>query len=216
MVITGAYQPSYAKNLGVFALHGPGVRAGLLETSTTRRAGYVALQDIAPTILDRVGVEPPTTMEGRPAESTRVGGEFAGRVQRLARENRASMFRDANIGAAMVALAVVVVIVTLLGLGVLLVPALARFRRAFVFLCLSVLGLMAATFVVEPFPFFDWGAGPYWLAVVGIALAFGAVTAAFRRAGWMVPVMVATGALIALHTIDLLLGAHLQFATVFG
>ena len=55
---------------------------------------------------------------------------------------------------------------------VLLVPALARFRRPFVFLCLSVLGLMAATFVVEPFPFFDWGAGPYWLAVVAIALGW--------------------------------------------
>ena len=69
VVITGAYQPSYAKNLGVFALHGPGVRAGLLETSTTRRAGYVALQDIAPTILGRLGLPIPPSWSGQPLQT---------------------------------------------------------------------------------------------------------------------------------------------------
>ena len=216
VMVVGAFQPSYAKNLGVFAVHGRGIGAGLVESSTTRRAGYVALQDIAPTILDHLGVDAPTTMEGRPVEPTRGGGTFAGHVDRLAHENRASMFRDDTIGTAMVALAVTVVIITILGLAVLLLRPLARFRRAYAFLCLTVLGLIAATFLTEPFAFASWGAGPYWIAVIAFALLFGGVALTFRRIDWMLPVMVAAGALIALHTIDVVLGAHLQFATVFG
>jgi hypothetical protein len=216
VVVFGAFQPSYAKNLGVFAIHGPGTERGLVESSTTRRAGYVALQDIAPTVLDRLGIDAPTEMEGRPVGRTGSDGPFERQVDRLARENRASMFRDDTIGTAMVVLAATVVIVTLAGLAVLLVPALARFRRVHAWLCLSVLGLIAATFLTEPFPFPSWGAGPYWVAVIGFAFTFGALTLACRRIDWMLPVMVATGALIALHGLDVLAGAHLQFATVFG
>lgn len=216
VVVFGAFQPSYAKNLGVFAVHGPDIDRGLVESSTTRRAGYVALQDIAPTVLDRLGIEAPTAMEGRPVSRAGSGGTFAGQVDRLARENRASMFRDDTIGTAMVVLAATVVVVTLAGLGVLLVPALARFRRVHAWLCLSVIGLMVGTFLAEPFPFAGWGAGPYWTAVIAFALTFGAVAIACRRIEWMLPVMVVTGALIALHMLDVLAGAHLQFATVFG
>lgn len=212
----GAFQPSYAKNLGVFAMHGPGIEPGLVESSTTRRAGYVALQDIGPTVLDRLGITTPTAMEGRPVERTRGGGTFAGHVDRLAHENRASMFRDDTIGTAMVVLAATVVVLTITGLAVLLIAPFARFRRAHALLCLTVLGFIAATFLTEPFAFPSWGAGPYWIGVLAFALLFGAVTFSFRRIDWMLPVMVATGALIALHTIDVVLGAHLQFATVFG
>lgn len=216
VVVFGAFQPSYAKNLGIFAIHGPGIERGLVESSTTRRAGYVALQDIAPTVLDHLAIEAPTEMEGRPVDRTGRRGEFAQQVDRLARENRASMFRDDTIGTAMVVLAATVVVVTLAGVAVLLVPAFARFRRVHAWLCLSVLGLIAATFLTEPFPFPAWGAGPYWIAVIGSALAFGAVALACRRVDWMLPVMVATGAIVVLHGADVLAGAHLQFATVFG
>ncbi|MEY4007232.1 MAG: hypothetical protein RLZZ467_248, partial [Gemmatimonadota bacterium] len=216
VVAFGAFQPSYAKNLGVFAIHGPGIEPGLVESSTTRRAGYVALQDIGPTVLDHLGITAPTAMEGRPVEPTRGGGTFAGHVDRLAHENRASMFRDDTIGTAMVVLAATVVVLTIAGLAVLLIAPFIRFRRPYALLCLAVLGLIVATFLTEPFAFPAWGAGPYWVAVIGFALAFGAVALAFRRIDWMLPVMVATGAIIALHTIDVVLGAHLQFATVFG
>ena len=216
VVVFGAFQPSYAKNLGIFAIHGPGMEPGLVESSTTRRAGYVALQDIAPTVLEHLAIEAPSAMEGRPIERTALGGTFAGRVERLARENRASMFRDGTIGTAMVVLAATVVVVALAGLAVLMVPALARFRRVHAWLCLSVLGLIAATFLTEPLPFPVWGAGAYWIAVIAFAMGFGAVALAVRRINWMLPVMVATGAIVLLHVLDVLAGAHLQFATVFG
>lgn len=217
VVAFGAYHPSYARNLGILAVRAPGVEPGYVESSTTRRPGYVALQDIAPTVLDRLDIEVPEAMEGRPIHSSgRTTSTFDDRVDRLARETHASQFRDATIGTAMVALAVTVVLVALLGLVVLLVPRAARWRRPYVGVCLAVPGFMAATFLTEPFGFHRIGAGAYWVVVVLIAVAFGALTAATRRVHWLLPTALATGALVALHGIDALLGAHLQFATVFG
>ena len=84
----GAYHPSFGRNLGVLAVRGPGTAAGYVESGTTRRAGYVALQDLAPTILDRIGTTVPTSMEGRPLHAAgRTGGTYTDRLDRLARES---------------------------------------------------------------------------------------------------------------------------------
>lgn len=213
----GSYHPSAGRSLGVLSVRGVGTPPGYVETGTTRRAGYVALQDIAPSILDQIGVEVPEAMEGRPLHP--AGGTrstYDDRVDRLARETQASQFRDATIGAAMVALAATVVVVALLGLVVLLVPRAARWRRVHAGICLAVPGLMAATFLTEPFGFHRYGSGAFWVAVVAFALGFGAVAVATRRVHWLLPTALATGALVLLHGLDALLGAHLQFATVFG
>lgn len=47
---------------------GAGERPGILTSPTTRRAGIVSLTDLAPTILERLGVPPPRTMTGRPID----------------------------------------------------------------------------------------------------------------------------------------------------
>jgi hypothetical protein len=41
---------------------------GGLRSATTRRDGLVSATDVAPTILDRIGVEPPNEMQGQPIE----------------------------------------------------------------------------------------------------------------------------------------------------
>ena len=63
---------------GMVALRAPDVEPGLLRSATTRRAGYVLLADVAPTVLTLMGVEPPTSIEGRAfgieaGEGDRVG-----------------------------------------------------------------------------------------------------------------------------------------------
>jgi hypothetical protein len=52
--------------LGAVAMIGPGVRPGLLTSASTEREGVVTISDLAPTILRRAGVEPPSTMTGEP------------------------------------------------------------------------------------------------------------------------------------------------------
>jgi len=52
--------------LSAVAMVGPGVRPGSLTSSSTERDGIVTIADIAPTILQRLGVPVPKTMTGRP------------------------------------------------------------------------------------------------------------------------------------------------------
>jgi hypothetical protein len=56
-------QKNYFTVIGVL---GEGMEKGLLVTPTTRRAGLVTLYDIAPSILDYLGVDIPKEMVGRP------------------------------------------------------------------------------------------------------------------------------------------------------
>lgn len=71
MVIVMQMPPEPARNrllpIAVYGLAG-GEGEGGLKSPTTRRGGLVAATDVAPTILDRLGVERPSSMEGRPIE----------------------------------------------------------------------------------------------------------------------------------------------------
>lgn len=60
--------PDPARNrLLPIAIHGLGGDGGM-KSPTTRRAGLVAATDVAPTVLDRLGIDRPRRMEGRPIE----------------------------------------------------------------------------------------------------------------------------------------------------
>ena len=78
--------------LAITALQAPGVPAGLLRSSTTRRDGYVQLADVAPTILDLLDLDQPDEIEGRAFEVSDSGTR--GRIGRLVDEADAAEFRD--------------------------------------------------------------------------------------------------------------------------
>ena len=68
LLIVSPTSPAWlpAAHLGVAVAVGPGFRAGeTLVSASTRRAGIVTLPDVAPTILDHLGVERPASMTGR-------------------------------------------------------------------------------------------------------------------------------------------------------
>ena len=64
---------------------GPGFRARVLFSPTTRRTGLVAVTDMAPTVLDFLGVEIPKQMEGRVIEARPDGNaeDVRARMARL-------------------------------------------------------------------------------------------------------------------------------------
>src|SRR3954463_1513527 len=64
---------------------GPGFRAQVLYSPTTRRTGLVAATDMAPTVLDYLGVEIPKQMEGRVIEARPDGNaeDVRARMARL-------------------------------------------------------------------------------------------------------------------------------------
>ena len=53
--------------------HGPGVEPGWLGAPTTRRDGLTQLTDVAPTILDALGIPQPVAMTGAPMTSVASG-----------------------------------------------------------------------------------------------------------------------------------------------
>ncbi len=216
VLVLGPYHPSRARTLTVAAIHAPGLAPGLLESSTTRRAGFVQIVDLAPTILDLVGLARPDSMEGRPARVSTTGSSYGARLDQLSRFDRAAQFRDATIGPAVATLVTVtIVLVVLAGFG------LAFYRRPWFrvglrWASLAFLGFMAATFVVGAFPMYRWGTGTYFTVVTAIAIAIAGVALGLGRRSMIDPVLLVLGAVIALHLVDLVSGARLELNTVFG
>ncbi len=95
VLLLGPSQTAGPRRLEVAALRAPGFEPGLLKTAWTRKSGFVAIVDVAPTILDQLGIARPAAMEGRPFEQGRQGGGDAdARVDWLIDSNAASQFRD--------------------------------------------------------------------------------------------------------------------------
>lgn len=216
VAVIAPYHSSRARTLTVAAIHAPGFEPGFLESATTRRAGFVQIVDVAPTILDLVGLERPDAMEGRPARVNVTDSSYRNRLDTLVKLDRAAQFRDATIGAAtatLLTITIILVVLAIFGFG--------YFRRRWfrVFLrwaSLAFLGYVAATFLAGALPVFRWGTGAYFAIVAAIAITFAGLCLALGRRALVDPILIALGVVIAVHLGDLVTGAHLELNTVFG
>lgn len=216
VMVVGPYHASSGVHLTIAALRAPGVPPGLLKSAVTRRAGFVTLADVAPTVLDQIGIDAPDQMEGRPWERVATGGSAADRRARLVEANDGALFRDDLVGPVST-----VFVLAQLALWVLAVVALRRhrprLRRVIEAAALSVLALLPVTYFAGVFPFERLGAGPYWLFLVTGAAVIGLACDQLRRLGSVVDPLIGVLALIVgLLVIDLLVGAPLQLNTSFG
>jgi hypothetical protein len=216
VLVVGPYHSSAGSHLTVAGLHAPGVRPGLLRSATTRRAGFVQLVDVAPTILERAGVERPDSMEGRPFERTTRGpATGAQRAAELARINRQAKYRDHMV-------APVATLFVALSAALLVAAAVATWRGVrrrtgwVAFGALAMLGYLPATYVAGRLPFYRWGDGPYYAFVLAVALAVAGGCTLVGRRHRLDPLLLALGAVFGLLVVDMLLGAPLQINAVFG
>ncbi len=216
VMVLGPNPPSSRDALNVASVRAPGFAPGLLRSTTTQRDGFVNLTDVAPTVLTYFGLERPDDMEGRRMETGDAGGSLATRTEFLVNVNEDGLFRDSLIGASMG-----VVVGVACGLTVLTAIA-DRWRRRWlagllVFVALWLLGYLDAAYLAGPFHFGRHGGlGAYWTFVIGVAtlIALACMLATRRR-----PVdaaLVGLGAIVVLHLVDLVTGAHLEWNTVFG
>lgn len=202
-----------APALGLVLVRAPGAGGGLLRSATTRRDGYVQLADIAPTVLELFGEEPPGDIEGRPFR--RAGSDRgAGRIAALAGAVADARFRDRMIP--IVSLTFTAVL-ALLALGAALRSRLGpRLASALRPVALAVPGAVAGTYLAG-WPGRVIGTSVAYAAFV---IATGAVVsavavAAGRRLPDAAPI-VSIGSVVAVITVDVATGAHLQLNTVFG
>lgn len=206
--------PTSGRNggLGITAVRAPGVDGGLLRSATSRRTGLVYLVDIAPTILKFYGIARPSSMEGQ-AFAVRSVNDATARTSKLVNMSRDGLTRDNRTTPTSI---LVVVLGGLLAVAaVLALLRWPRARSAVEVAALALLGFLAATYLAGPLHVGRSGNAPYWAFVFGFAFLF-ALGCRLLGRGQYGPLLIALGLTVALHLLDLVSGARLEFNTVFG
>jgi hypothetical protein len=217
VIVVGPAPPEPDVALTVASVRAPGFGRGLLESSTTNRVGYVNIIDVAPTVLELLGIDVPDDMQGRAMESTSSTASLAAHESDLVRANQDSVFRDDQSGIAAGVVFGAGLLLALAAAG--LVDRVARSRGFLSFGALWLLGFVAATFLAVPFHFAaHGGAAAYWTFVVGVASGVAGVAwlVGRLRGSAVDALLTALGLMVVLHVVDLFSGAHLELDAAFG
>jgi hypothetical protein len=215
VLVVGPFHAAASAHLTVAGLRAPGLEPGLMKSAVTRRSGYVTMVDVAPTVIDLVGAERPTSMEGRAFERSETGGDAADRASLLAESDDRAQWRDSMV--AVVATAFVIGQLLLwAGSAFALRQDRPRVARSVRFASLAVLGVLPATYLAGPFPFHEWGALAYWAFVVGVGTAVATLSTLFGRRHPADPLIITLFVVLGVILVDVCVGGTLQFNTVFG
>ncbi len=187
-------------------------RPGSVVSSTTRRADYVTLADVAPAVLAAFGIEAPDSMNGAEVRGTVDG---SGDVDRDAQQWRLAdlaervEFRDRAVGPVSVVMVVLMVLCGVAALG--RRPRLARTLAPIV----AAYPTVAFTTGLVDYHQLPLNFVVVMVPCVAVVMASVAVSG-FGRFGAWAPV----GALIVLHwlvqVVDVMSGGHLQINTPLG
>jgi hypothetical protein len=219
VMVIGPSPPQERDALSVAAVRAPGFDPGLLRSTTTQRDGFVNVTDVAPTVLKYFGLDRPDEMEGRRIETGDAGGSLAERKDFLVNVNEDGLFRDGLVGPSM---SVVMVVAIVLAAAAIALDRWARLRARWaigllVFGALWLLGFLDATYLAGPLHFGrDSATVGYWAFVVGVAAVIAAACMLATRRRPVLAALAGLGTVIALHLVDLVTGAHLEWNTAFG
>jgi hypothetical protein len=216
VVVVGPAHAEHEARLTLMAVRAPGQEPGLLRSGTTRRAGFVQLVDVAPTILDRLGIDRPDSMEGRAAEVDTEDGSAAERRDTLADADSAAQFRDDQVAPVAI---LMVVVGGLLGATTLVAFVFTDWSwlpRVVSFAALAFLGYIPAVYLAQLIPFYDLGVVPYYVFLIGLALLLAHVYERLRRQHTLDPLILALGVIVVLLITDAVVGAPLQFNGALG
>ncbi|MDX6572316.1 MAG: hypothetical protein QOC86_1472, partial [Gaiellales bacterium] len=182
---------------------GPGFRARVLYSATTRRTGLVAATDMAPTVLDYLGVKIPTQMEGRVIEARPDGN---------AEDVRARMARlDVVLGRRGPALRTFGIALLLLALGLWSARRRAGLRAAARIAFLAVLWVPGVALVTAAL-------APTRLAEI-LALSLGSIglgALTDRFVPWPLAPALPAAVVFGAHAVDLARGSPLIGASLVG
>ena len=216
VMVASPTPPGDRPALGVFAAQGPGVPHGSARSATTRRDGFVTLVDLAPTVLDRLGVPIPATIGDTPmsfeASTTPVDNGLDSAID-VDAEARA---RDAATGPITVAMVLFVTAVAFAAMAVRRRSHGGAAVTALRWLCLLTLAYPVAAFLTGLWPGATAGT---WFVLAVVVLCAGLIGAialwASRSLDQWGPLVV-SGLTVAVLTVDVLAGARLQLDTPFG
>src|SRR5918997_1753274 len=218
VLLVAPYNLPGDRDLTVSALDAPGRGAGYVRSASTQRSGFLTLVDVAPTVLELLGVDRPVEMEGRPAEVLRSGDTLEERVDRLVALNEASRFREQLLFPTTLAVVVVMGLVCAAAIAVLARRDAPRLQRIVAFAALADMAVLPLSFLARGFPLEDLGAGFYWLFVsLGAVVVAGALTLVARRLGRPRVALVSLLVFVmAVPLADVMTGSNLSLSAAFG
>jgi hypothetical protein len=194
----------------------PGLPRGYLHSPSVRRLGVVTLTDVAPTVLDALGVAVPQAMIGHPLRYHPGDGDV-GSLERLDRDAafRERIYFPITLG--YIIFQAVIYLLAMVSFG-----RLGGVGRAGAVLKWIVLGVAAwplATFVLRAVPgvarlngaaVFVLLAADVVIVLLALALASGGRRHSLSALSWIL------GATIALLAVDVAFGARLQTSSILG
>lgn len=220
VVLVSPAAPRSAETLTPLAVRGGEFRSGTLVSGTTRRPGYVTLPDLAPTILDQLGIDQPEAMTGSIATASNSGDTGAARYERFVDRNDATHFRDRTVTTFTITFVIAQILLAVLAL-VALLSGVERVRRSAAGLGIVIMSIPVVTFLLGVGPLYRLGFVAYLLLVyggaLGLALAawrIGLAVGGPRRAVLTGAIPVAATYLVL--AADITTGGRLQLNTLFG
>jgi hypothetical protein len=206
------------RDLTVAALRAPDLPAGYLRSASTQRAGFLTLVDVGPTILDRLDVERPASMEGRPAEPTADDASLNDRVDHLVSLNAGSRFRERLLFPTTLVVVVVLAMVCGAAAVVLARGGSDRARKLVTWAALIDLTILPLSYLARGFPLEDWGASFYWAFVLigAVVIAGLALLVASRLGRPRVALATVLGLVLGVLAVDVVTGSRLSLNAAFG
>jgi hypothetical protein len=207
-------------HLGVAIARGPGFPAGTtLDSASTRQTGFVTLPDIAPTVLEHLGIDRPDSMLGRPFVPVEASGDL---VQRQVDIDAESVFAH-GLQAGLATGFVIFQIVIYLTAFFLLTrrdraersidkPAIPRWLQL---ACLAIIAYPLGTYLATPIEANAIGTPWFVASLIAIDLALVALVS-FTIRSPLDRVLALTAATIFLFILDLTFLDALQLNAVFG
>ncbi len=207
------------EHLHVAVAAGPGFPRGGLVSASTRRAPYVQVVDLAPTVLRLLGLPQPEAMTGQP---WRGGQERSSRAELVDLDLHAGQMR---VWTPRFFVIIVVAQLLLYGAALLVLRRIerdgvrSRVRRAASLTALAFTAAPVATYLADLLPW--WRADPVLPALLGaVALWVGVVVAVALAGPWRRSLLGPVGAVCGVSALvlaaDLVTGARLQMSSVTG
>ncbi len=216
VLVLGPSHPLGEVRLTVLAVHGPGEEPGFLRSPSTPRAGFASLVDIAPTVLERLGIERPSSMEGRPVERAGGGGTGADRRGTLADWDAETTFRDRQVGPVATVFVIAQAVLAAATIGGVAWPGPRWLTQLVLAGSLAALGYIPAVYLARLVPFHDVGQAAFLTSLVVTGCLFAVAYTALGRRHPLDSLAVALGAIVVVLVVDVLLGAPLQFNSALG
>ena len=230
LVVSLSDPPGGGAHVGVAIAVGPGFAAGTeLTSASTGRVPFVQLVDVAPTLLDLLGIEAPASMIGQSWGTTSAA---------VSLDRRQARYADLDTAARQVRRAVPLVMVPAVGAAAVLLGAggallalgtrtgrprlAARGRLVARLTAYYTAALPVACFLANLVPWWR-GSAPVVPAALMLTVAVAdllvvgvAVAGPWRRDAPMGPFTVVAFVTFAVLVVDVVSGAHLQLSSVLG